>query len=76
MTKELFLYSKSNCSLCDKLKTELDNLNLSYHVIMIDDDAELLHRYGARVPVLEAGNKLVCEGHYDQETVAMYLNIT
>jgi ABC-type uncharacterized transport system ATPase subunit len=67
MKRELFLYSKSDCVLCDSLKSELDTNNVPYHLIMIDNDLELIHRYGARVPVLEAGNTLVCEGRLESE---------
>ncbi len=74
MIGDLFLYNKTNCTLCDEFKSELDRMNITYHVIMIDDDPELLHRYGARVPVLEAGTTLICEGHCNTESLSNYLN--
>jgi len=76
MTRELFLYSKTNCALCDSFKTELDNRNIKHHVIMIDDDLELKQRYGARVPVLEAGNTVVCEAQFQPELIKKFMNIS
>ena len=76
MTRELFLYSKTDCPLCDSFKTELDNHNIQHHVIMIDNDLELKQRYGARVPVLEAGSIVVCEAQFQQELIKKFMNIS
>ena len=70
---ELFLYGKAGCSPCDHFKAALDELGISYHPIGIDTDPELQQRYGARVPVLVAGNTEVCEGRFDDAAVLEYL---
>ncbi len=66
---ELFLYSKPGCSACDKFKARLDEYSIPYYLIDISQDPELLHRYGARIPVLVAGNREICEGVFDKERV-------
>jgi len=76
MTRELFLYSKDDCPLCDTFKTELDNHKIQYHLILIDDDLELVQRYGARVPVLEAGNEMVCEAQFQPDKIRQFINIS
>lgn len=64
---ELFLYTRMQCHLCDELRSELDKQGLSYHLIDIDSDPELVHRYGARIPVLVADDTEVCEGMFDRQ---------
>ena len=63
---ELFLYSRASCCLCDQLGEALQRRGLVYHVIDVDTDPELRHRYGARVPVLVADDAELCEGRYDE----------
>ena len=62
---ELFLYVKSECSACEDFESSLDEMGLFYHVINIEVDPELIHRYGARIPVLLANDREVCEGRFD-----------
>ncbi len=77
MITELLLYSKLECSLCDKVKEQLQSLKdifkFEYQTIYIDRDPELVHRYSARVPVLVAGNKEICELGFDRNAVCSYL---
>lgn len=62
---ELFLYVKPDCGACEDFKSSLDKMGLNYHVINIDVDPELRHRYGARIPVLVANDREICEGQFD-----------
>jgi hypothetical protein len=70
---EFFLYTRTDCSLCDIFKGELDRKGLSYRSIDIDIDPELVHRYGARIPVLVSGHTEVCEGRFDGNRLDAYI---
>lgn len=66
---ELFLYTRAACSLCDQLGDSLDRRGMAYYSIDVDSDPELKHRYGARVPVLVAGDTEICAGRFDETTL-------
>ena len=66
---ELFLYSRASCYLCDQLGEALRRRGLVYHLIDVDTDPELRHRYGARVPVLVADDAELCEGRFDESAL-------
>lgn len=75
---EFFLYSKRECRLCERLLNDLRDLlgaeDYTCHVINIDSDPELTHRYGARIPVLVAGGVELCEQLLDKEAVLNYFD--
>jgi len=73
MPVEFFLYSKSSCSACDVFKTQLEQDGVLYYLIDIAADPELQQRYGARIPVLVAGDTEVCEGVYSAQAVTQYV---
>ena len=77
MSRELFLYSRENCELCDKMHSELqamlEDQDVLLHTVDITSDAELLHRYGARIPVLVAGNREICEIKLDTSALQSFL---
>lgn len=59
----VYLYSRADCSLCDKAEALLAEGGFSkrYEKIDIETDLELLQRYGDQIPVLfkqETGEKL------------------
>ncbi|MGY6631420.1 MAG: glutaredoxin family protein [Wenzhouxiangella sp.] len=59
----LILYSRHDCSLCDKAEALLAEGGFSKHYrkVDIDDDLALLEAYGDRIPVLlneDNGEKL------------------
>jgi len=59
----LILYSRTDCHLCTKAEHLLAESGFSAEVnkVLIDDDLELLDRYGDQIPVLmreETGEKL------------------
>ncbi|MGK0297847.1 MAG: glutaredoxin [Gammaproteobacteria bacterium] len=70
---EFFLYTKPNCSLCDILIGALDEKEIRFQKINIEVDPELMHRYGARIPVLVADNKEICEGSLDTEYLDRFI---
>ena len=61
MTTHLNLYSTSHCHLCEQAKAILVELalsnDLSWTVIEITDDANLLSRYELSIPVLSRIDK-------------------
>jgi thioredoxin reductase (NADPH) len=74
---EFFLYSSVNCHLCHDFKQRLDTLLDGYghrcRVVNIDGDAELTHLYGARLPVLVAGGREICELGFDEAAITRFL---
>lgn len=59
----LKLFTRPDCSLCDKAETLLaeGGFGKSYEMVNIESDVELLERYGNQVPVLynpDTGEKL------------------
>ncbi|MCE0556886.1 glutaredoxin family protein [Motilimonas sp. E26] len=46
------LYSADGCHLCESAKAILDDLAVTYTVIDIALDDELVERFGVRIPVL------------------------
>ena len=75
---EFFLYSKPECQLCDTFLIQLKKLlevgSYTCHIINVDSDPELKQRYGARIPVLVAGNMELCEQVFNKETITNYIN--
>jgi len=74
---EFFLYSRESCHLCHEFKRRLDSLlkgpNHRCRVVDIDGDAELGHRYGARLPVLVAAGTEICEGVFDEAAIRAFI---
>ena len=77
MGVELVLYSGKACGLCDQMLARLEPLlqahQASIRVVDIADDAELMHRFGTRIPVLLCHGEILCEGHLDPDLVAQSL---
>jgi ABC-type uncharacterized transport system ATPase subunit len=74
VTPELYLYTRANCGLCVEMEDALHAAAglpaFRLHTVDIDRDPELLRRFGTRVPVLAAGGRVLCEGHFDAGAVA------
>lgn len=68
---------RERCSLCDLLVLALELLRpryaFTYSKVDVDTDPSLAERYGARVPVLVAGNEEICEGHCDPACIEAFL---
>jgi glutaredoxin-like protein DUF836 len=77
VTKELFLYTSKECQLCQEMQDVLENIlparGFSCHIVDIEGDAELKHRYGARLPVLVAGSREICEARIDLEALESFI---
>ncbi len=71
--KQLLLYSRSGCHLCDAMEDELSPFILSGKVqvqrIFIDNNEKLEQLYGQRIPVLMDEEQLVCEYFLDQDVL-------
>ena len=77
--KGLVLYVREGCHLCDHFLVEL-SMDLGpaveqLAVVDVDRDEELASRFGLRVPVLEAGGEVLCEGFYDGAEVRRVLRV-
>ena len=75
----LRLYVREGCALCEEFLLEL-SLDLGARqadlaLIDVDGDPQLAARFGLRVPVLEDGGAVVCEGRYDRERVRRALRL-
>lgn len=73
------LYVRDGCHLCEQFLLEL-SLDLGpavevLRVVDVDRDADLAVRFGLRVPVLEAGGLVLCEGIYDAARVRQALQV-
>lgn len=69
LSKLLCVYSKDNCHLCHDMIEDLrlwqTRLTFEFEVIEIDDDAELLARFGLMIPVLMHNDQILCFGRLD-----------
>jgi hypothetical protein len=68
------VYSRADCSLCERLLEELAELlgpeaAASVQVVDIEGQPELERRYGARIPVLMADDEFVCAYRLDEGRV-------
>jgi glutaredoxin len=72
---EFLLYSRKQCSLCNKAKMILEELSLeigsSYIEIDIDTSDELTEKYGLMIPVLELNGDIIQYGKITKQ--ALYL---
>ena len=76
MSQEFFLYSRKECGPCEDFKSELraalGDGDYIVRVINIDNDAELEHQYGARIPVLVCGTTEICELRFDPSSLSSF----
>ncbi len=71
--KQLTLYLRSGCHLCEAMEAELQpfitSCNLDVQRIFIDNNNELEQLYGHRIPVLMYKQQLVCEYFFDPDVL-------
>lgn len=64
--KQMILYMKENCPLCDEAEDALQALqaNWTFDIkkVNIYEDDELLEKYQLRIPVITFANEVVAEG--------------
>jgi len=75
----LTLYVREGCHLCEQFQLELaldlPERRAALAVIDVDTDEALALRYGLRVPVLAAGETVICEAVYDRTRVRAALGL-
>ena len=58
---EVVLYGRHDCCLCDEARDQIERARLSrsfaLRVVDVDDDPELVARYGEEVPVVEVDGR-------------------
>ena len=72
------VYSRADCSLCERLLDELAEVlgpqaAAAVEIVDIEGQAELERRYGTRIPVLMADGEFVCAYRLDVERVRALL---
>lgn len=74
----LTVYGRSGCHLCDEMKAGLEALQagrtFAVEVVDVDSDADLVRRYGERVPVLAHGTRELCHCRLETPAVTAYLS--
>ena len=77
--REWVLYVRDGCHLCEEfllaLELEVGPSARQVRVVDVAQDSQVAVRYGLRVPVLEVGGHLVCEGRYDAPRVRQALQV-
>lgn len=66
---EIKFYTKNQCSLCEKGKKVLDQLDLHYQSVDIYQDDALLETYMFRIPVVTVNGQVADEGILSYDTL-------
>jgi glutaredoxin len=79
VTRQLTLYGRPECHLCQDMQNDLHILlqdqEVEVNVIDVDSDPGLVEQYGSRVPVLVAGQQELCHYFLDQQAVIQYFEL-
>lgn len=74
--RHLTVFARAGCHLCEDMVLELERLKpelgFEYSVRDVDDDPELVSRYGERVPVLVADATELCCYFLDAQGLREY----
>ena len=75
---QLILYVRRDCHLCAEMHRDLLELGtrppFAVELVDIDSDADLVARYGHKVPVLVGGGEEICHYFLDEPQLTEYLN--
>jgi hypothetical protein len=78
MTRELLLYSRPGCHLCEEAGEALLGLCRGYDVrlrlVDVDDDPRWQAAYGLRIPVVTCGGQEITAWPLDTDAVRAWLN--
>jgi hypothetical protein len=73
----LTCFTKAGCCLCDQARKALDRLArrglATVDYVPIDGDSDLVARYGARIPVVMLGERVLAEGKVSEVWLARAL---
>ncbi len=80
---DLVLYTRSNCGLCDRLKSMISTIidddgrdDLRLVEVDIDSDPGLIEQFRYRVPVVMHEDAVILEGKPDEQEVRQALEAT
>jgi len=71
----LTLYHRRGCHLCEQMLAAIYGTygeEVEIELVDVDTDPSLKLRYGLRIPVLAAGEKVVCEARLDETALDAY----
>lgn len=73
MSRQLILYYREGCHLCEDFLAQLQpllvNVDSRLQLIDIDTDSDLVQRYGLKIPVLVGSTGELC--HYEVNPLAV-----
>ncbi len=76
MNEQLVVYSREGCHLCEDLIDGLEvlqaELGFTFRVKNIDNEPDLVERYGTLIPVVLAGDTRLCQSFIDVERLKEY----
>tara|TARA_A100001037_G_C14677721_1_gene425933 strand:+ start:106 stop:381 length:276 start_codon:yes stop_codon:yes gene_type:complete len=77
MKKQLRLYVRQHCTLCEQMYRELlecsERLGIEVQGVDIDDDPLLRAQFDHKVPVLADGNEEICHHFLDHDMLIKHL---
>lgn len=69
----LSIYSRAECRLCEEMLNALkkwqSHFDFKVEIIDIDQNASLIVRFAARIPLLVAGDIEICEYYLDDDAL-------
>lgn len=73
----LTLYHRPGCHLCEQMLAAIygtygDEIEIALKDV--DSDPALKQRYGTRIPVLAAGDKVICEARLDEAALDAFFH--
>ena len=71
----LVLYHRRGCHLCEQMLAAIYGTSgdeVEVALVDVDTDPALKERYGLRIPVLAAGQKVICEARLDEAALDAY----
>lgn len=76
---QVVLFVRQGCHLCEQFRVELEIEfgpdTVPLRVVDVDTDADLATAFGLRVPVLQVGETVICEGVCDAARVRAALRL-
>ena len=75
-TPELIIYTRRDCSLCGQMESGVRRITgpeARLAIVVVDDDPELVRRFGADVPVLCIDGEVICRHFLDAERLLAVL---
>jgi glutaredoxin len=69
----IVLYSRRGCHLCEQAEEWLGWHAPGAVTVHVDAAADLAHRYGTRVPVIEIDDRIALEGRFDEAALVRAL---